>query len=84
MDGKTREKEEEATIRQTEMLCHFPVVAQQFSHDETLIDQNPEALAAFGAPLHALPREISVQSEKSHPNRNQRVCPITTLNDEAI
>jgi hypothetical protein len=64
MDGKRREEEDEATIRRTEMLRHFPVVARQFSHDGTLIDQNPEAMAAFGAPLEAMPREISVQLDK--------------------
>jgi hypothetical protein len=60
-DGKSRDKEDVATIRRTEMLRHFPIVARQFSHDGTLMDQNPEALAAFGAPLHALPAESSVQ-----------------------
>jgi hypothetical protein len=64
MDEKRREEEDEATIRRTEMLRHFPVVARQFSHDGTLIDQNPEALAAFGAPLRALTAEILVQSEE--------------------
>jgi hypothetical protein len=41
-DGKILDKEGEATIRRMEMLRHFPVVARQFHHDGTLMDQNPE------------------------------------------
>jgi hypothetical protein len=52
-EGKSRSKEDVATIRRTEMLRHFPIVARQFHFDGTLMDQNPEALATFGAPLHA-------------------------------
>jgi hypothetical protein len=56
-DGKSRSKEDVATIRRTEMLRHFAIVARQFHFDGTLMDQNPEALATFGAPLHAEPAE---------------------------
>jgi hypothetical protein len=64
MDGKSRDNEDGAMIRQQEMLRHYPVVARQFTHDGTLMDQNPEALAAFGSPLHALPAETSVKLKK--------------------
>jgi hypothetical protein len=50
-DGKSRNKEDVESIRRAEILRHFPIVARQFHRDGTLIDQNPEALAAFGAPL---------------------------------
>jgi hypothetical protein len=43
-DGKSRDEDDVATIRRTEMLRHFPIVARQFDRDGTLMDQNPEAL----------------------------------------
>jgi hypothetical protein len=60
IDGKSRDQEEATTIRRTEMLCHFPIVARQFNNEGKLMDQNPEALKSFGSPSNAAPSETVV------------------------
>ena len=75
-DGKSRDKEDIESIRRAEMLRHFPIVARQFDRDGTLMDQNPEALAAFGAPLQR--REGVDNSQQQQQQQQQQKSPAST------
>jgi hypothetical protein len=77
-DGKSRDKEDIESIRRAEMLRHFPIVARQFHRDGTLMDQNPEALAAFGAPLE---RRESVENSQQQQPKSPASTPSATENN---
>jgi hypothetical protein len=76
IDGKSRDQEEAQTIRRTEMLRHFPIVARQFNYEGKLMDQNSEAVQAFGSSSNATPSETIVPLNKPRkegmPNGSQK------------
>ena len=67
--GKNREPENVTTIRRTEMLRHFPIVARQFSIEGKLMDQNPQAHTIFGCPCNG-PTSETEASPSSSKNKN--------------
>jgi hypothetical protein len=76
--GKNREPDNATTIRRTEMLKHFPIVARQFSFEGQLMDQNPEAQATFGNPSSGQPPETERRGKSTHTLNSKNAQPDET------
>jgi hypothetical protein len=70
IDGEKATKPEDATtMRRTEMLRNFPVIARLFNMKGELVDQNPEAEAVFGCRSNVKAAESITSSTNSKHHR---------------